>query len=404
MTDVLDRITAWEAEGIIDGATAARLRQTEAEATAAAAASGVDAGHVPVAPGAQRSAAAAMFGPSVTIAEVFVFLGGAFLVGAWSAFMSRTAASSEDPELALGVMALIAAAVLGAIGFRFSRGDERASRAAGVAFLLATSYVAGAFAAFATQAGVDWPAIGIVAAAAGLSVAVVARTIHPSVLTQVGVLASLTALAGSTLMWLQVTLFPEPSFPDLTGQPTAPGPDPVVLVIASAAWWLAVAVGIALIGLREARIAERDDDAAASRRAAVSRFWAGLLAVIGLAIAVGRSDVVDTDGNYGRVLEPWIGDLALLVLAGVLIERAFRRDATAFMYAAALALIIALTDFNVSYLSSTTEAALLIEGFILLGVGFGADRLRRRIGHRDDIPPPGPSLAAPGEAPVEAPA
>ena len=122
--------------------------------------------------------------------------------------------------------------------------------------------------------------------------------------------------------------------------------------------------------------------------------------MIGLAIAVGRSDVVDADGNYGRALEPWIGDVALLVLAGILIERAFRRDATAFMYAAALALIIALTDFNVSYLSSTTEAALLIEGLILLGVGFGADRLRRRIGHRDDVPPVEAALDAPVEAAV----
>jgi len=84
-------------------------------------------------------------------------------------------------------------------------------------------------------------------------------------------------------------------------------------------------------------------------------------------------------------VEPWIGDLALLVLSAILVERAFRRDATSFIYAAALGLLIALTDFNLNYLSDSTEVALLIEGLILLAVGVAADRLRRRIG-RDDAP------------------
>ena len=62
-------------------------------------------------------------------------------------------------------------------------------------------------------------------------------------------------------------------------------------------------------------------------------------------------------------------------------ERAFRREATSFIYAAALGLIVALTDINVSYLADSTSAALLVEGLILLAVGLGADRLRRRVGH-----------------------
>ena len=76
----------------------------------------------------------------------------------------------------------------------------------------------------------------------------------------------------------------------------------------------------------------------------------------------------------------------MLVLAAILVERAFRRDATSFIYAAALGLMIALSDFNLTYLSDTTEAALLFEGLILLAVGFAADRLRRRIG-RDGAQP-----------------
>jgi hypothetical protein len=75
-----------------------------------------------------------------------------------------------------------------------------------------------------------------------------------------------------------------------------------------------------------------------------------------------------------------VADLAILVLALVLIQRAFRRDDSAFVYPAALAMIIALTDFNVSYLGGATEVGLLVEGLILLAVGFGAQRIRRMIG------------------------
>src|SRR6185503_13920423 len=166
-------------------------------------------------------------------------------------------------------------------------------------------------------------------------------------------LAFLTSLGVSALAWLQFTLFPENFSPD-TCLSTPTGPDPLLLVAATAAWWLVTAVGIALIGLREARIADRDGDPGAGRRAAISRFWAGIVAVLGLAQAVSRSTSF-ANGEYGRVVEPWIGDLALLALSAILVERAFRRDATSFIYAAALGLIIALSDFNLTYLSDTTE-------------------------------------------------
>ena len=162
-----------------------------------------------------------------------------------------------------------------------------------------------------------------------------------------------------------------------------------------------------LLGLAEARGAGRPSDPTAASRAAVTRFWAGLLAVIGLATAVSRSGPLP-DGEYGRVLEPIIGDVALLILSAVLVERAFRRDATSYIYAAALGLIVALTDFNVSYLSDSPAAGLLVEGLILLGVGVGADRLRKRVGQAgagagsppDDLepvaePPPAPEPAVP---------
>ena len=87
----------------------------------------------------------------------------------------------------------------------------------------------------------------------------------------------------------------------------------------------------------------------------------------------------------------------MLALSAILVERAFRRDATSFIYAAALGLMVALTDFNLTYLSDTTEVALLIEGLILLAVGLAADRLRRRIG-RDGAQPVEP-LVEPGTEP-----
>ena len=299
--------------------------------------------------------------------------------------------SGGEAGVVLGAMALLAAGVLGVIGFRLMRGGERASRASGVAFLLVSTYVATAAAAFGNAAGLDWPGLGVIGAGAGLATAIALRYVHPSVLTQVGVLTGLTALGLSMLSWLQVTLFPDVS--PVTGLPVATAADPLLLVLATAAWWLATAVGIALIGLREARIAERDADPAAGRRAAISRFWAGLVAVIGLWQALSRSTTL-ANGEWGRVVEPWIGDLALLVLSAILVERAFRRDATSFIYAAALGLLIALTDFNLAYLSGSAEVALLIEGLILLGVGVAADRLRRRVG-RDDAPTLGAPAAGP---------
>jgi hypothetical protein len=122
--------------------------------------------------------------------------------------------------------------------------------------------------------------------------------------------------------------------------------------------------------------------------------WAGITAVAGLAAAVTMSGHDTTTGEFGRYLEPWVGDLALIVLAAILVERAFRRGANSFVYAAALALVIALTDFNVSYLTDTTEAGLLVEGLILLGAGFAVSRLRQRIGG-DAVPTEGASLPAP---------
>ncbi len=389
MSSATEHIAAWQAAGIIDEAMADRLRAADA----------VEPGSIDpaptVAPIAKPSSASTMFGPGVTIAEVFAYLGIGFIFASWSAFIASAAGTSSSPGIVIGIGESIAAAVLVALGLGLRRGDARRSRAAGVAFLLAVSSAGGAAGSIVAAAGLDWPVTGVLASAVALAVAIAVRAIHPSVLTQLGLLGALTALSGTTLAWAQTVVAPDRGF-----DPSASvgGPDPLLLLVASAVWWLVTAVAIGLIGLREARSSGATDDPAAARRAAVTRFWAGLVAVIGLATAVIRTQYSEADGNV-RVLEPWIGDLALIVLSLILVERAFRRDATSFIYAASLGLLIALSDINLSYLSEASQGALLVEGMILLGVGFAADRLRRRVG-RSNGGPVEPGGAAPGEDPA----
>jgi hypothetical protein len=318
---------------------------------------------------------AAIFGPGIGIGELFGYLGAIFLLAATDAFIVRIAGARTDPETTFAVGAALQAAVLFAIGYRLRGSDQRRSRAAGVAFLLAAIHagVAGGFAAEA--ANVHWPVTAIVAAGSALAVAGLTRYLHPGLLTQTAVLGSITSLAGAILVWLEQTLIPPPVF-DSGGAVTDTGPDPILLVLGSAVWWLATGLIIGLIGLREAGQVGRDPTA--SRRAGLTRLWAGLVAIGGFASAVTRTDVL-ADGGFGRVIEPLLAELAILVLAAILIQRAFRRDDSAFVYPAALGVIIALTDFNVSYLAEGPEVGLFVEGLILLAVGFGAQRLRRRI-------------------------
>ena len=362
MSNATVHIAEWEAAGLIDRETADRLRAAAVTTTDGLSATP----HEPV-----RSAAGELFGPSVTIPEVFGYLGTGFLLGAWTAWTGR---ASADGGIATGTLALVAALALIGLGAFLRRGDERASRAAGVAFLAATAYTAYGVGSLASRASITSAGELVLAAAAALVVSVVLRRVHPAVLTQAAVLGSIVGLAQAIL-----ALLDEQVFHLASGEPGTGPSSPLTLIILSAAFWLAIAVGIALLGLREARTGDRTGSRAASRRAALTRFWAGITAVVGLATAVTRSGTLP-NGEYGRFLEPIMGELALLVLAAVLVERAFRRNATSFMYAAALALIVALTDFNVSYLAGSTEVALLVEGLILLGVGLAANQLRGRIG------------------------
>jgi uncharacterized membrane protein len=388
MDHVLERIAAWEAAGLIDTATAERLRAAE---VAQPRNDPGDEQPADAAGPARRgpSSVAAIFGPGVTIGEMFAYLGGAFLLGAYETFVLRSVNFGERSFLPLTIGMAVAAIALTAFGVIVRNGDARRRRAAGVMFALAVAHVGAAVAAGAEGSGLGWPATGVIAAAVATVAAFGYRLFHPSLLTQLAILTSLTTFAGLALSWLESVVVPPPTYSDFGEPIRAGGPDPIALVVASAAWWLTLAVVLGLIGLREA--ASTEDDPAAGRRASLTRLWAGLVAVVGFATSVTRSGLLPY-GEYGRIIEPWSGDLAIIILAGVLVERAFRRDASTFVYAAALGLMIALSDFNFTYLSSSTELGLLIEGIILLGAGVAADRLRRRIGQ----PGPEPEIVAPG--------
>lgn len=368
MDQVLERISTWEAAGLIDPATAARLRLAEAERQPEPA----------VSPRRAGSSVASVFGPGVTIGEMFAYLGGTFLLGAYETFIVRLAGDGSRSELPIAIGSTVAAIALALFATTLIRGDARRRRAAGVLLPVAVAHVGAAGAAFASAATIGWPAAGVAGALVATIAAVGFRRIHASLLTQVALLASITSFAALLLSWLESVVVPRQSF-DNTGEPLPQGgPDPILLVVFSAAWWLVLAVIVGLMGLREAAAA--DEDPGAARRASLTRLWAGLVAVIGLASAVTRSDFDSSTGYSERVVAPWLGELAILVLAAILVERAFRRDASVFVYAAALGLMIALSDFNFTYLSSSTEIGLLIEGVILLAAGVAADRLRRRIG------------------------
>jgi hypothetical protein len=368
MDQVLERISTWEAAGLIDPATAARLRLAEAERRSEPTASSRRAG----------PSVASVFGPGVTIGEMFAYLGGTFLLGAFETFVVRLAGDGSRWELPIAIGSTVAAIALALFAMTLIGGDARRRRAAGVLLAVAVVHVGAAGAAFGSAMGLGWPASGVVGALAATLAAVGFRLIHASLLTQVALLAGMTSFAALLLSWLESVVLPRPTFENAGEVLPQAGPDPVLLVAFSAAWWLVLAVIVGLLGLREAVAA--DEDPGATRRASLTRLWAGLVAVIGLASAVTRSSYSSTTGSYDRAIVPWLGDLAILVLAAVLVERAFRRDASVFVYAAALGLMIALSDFNFTYLSSSTEIGLLIEGVILLAAGVAADRLRRRIG------------------------
>jgi hypothetical protein len=401
MSDPEVHIVAWEAAGLIDAPLAARLRAASTTPVAEAEA-------VAEMPAVTRpTSAGSFFGPVVTIGEVFAYLGLSFLLGAWLAFLSSVAEPGRGHREAImtGGLGLAALGLVG-LGLFLKRGDSRRRRGAGVAFAVATVLVAGSgeylvqmqFLINRLQGAVP----AVLVAAIATTAALVLRRLLPAVTTQLALLGWLTGLAGLVLLWIE-SLFGYPiSF--LSNGCCAtypPSPSPIGQVIGGAVWWLLVALGLGVLAIVEMRNGGGLPET--GRRVGLTRFWAGLVAVVGLAITLTQNGPMGNDANgymtYGPIIEPWIAQVVILAVAVVLVERAFRRNSTAFILAAAAGLIIALTDFNVAYLAQSTYIGLLIEGVILLTVGFGGDRLRRRLGRPGRVQPPGtPPTASPAAA------
>ena len=387
MADAEVHIAALEAAGLIDGPLAARLREAAAGADESTPPGSDDGG--------------SFLGPSITVGELFAYLGAAFVLGGWIAFIANLSTTSHPTEILTGAMALSALVTFG-LGLVLARGDSRRRRAAGVAFLATTILAAGS-AAYLVQMDflrntLQDQAPGVLIAVVTVVVAALLRRVLPAVATQVGLVLSLAELGGAILSWVKSIAYPTDfgSGGAYTTNPVPQPSEPVGLIVAAVAWWLLLAFGLGLLGLFEVR--HQATDPGASRRAATTRFLAGLVAVVGTAIELTANGSLGGD-QYGRLVEPWIGDLALLAIATVLLERAFRRDSTAYILPAAIGLILAMSDFNFSYLAQSTYVGLLIEGGILLLVGFIGSRLRGRLrgaGRSPAIDVPDP----PGEPPV----
>jgi hypothetical protein len=291
----------------------------------------------------------------------------------------------------------VPAAVFFVIGLVLHGRSPRLGRAAGVAFVLSVIFVAsGVTTNVAIVAAGAIPALA--GTVAGLGVALAYRWYHAAVLTEVALLATITGVVQSSLLLLDDQI--DPARAALGGTFVAHGIGGAA--VASVAW-LACAIVIGFIAVLEAR----GSTAASARRAALARLWAGVVAVVGVATAVMRTEF-DDFGSH-RVMEPWIADLIVLAVSVVLLERAFRRESAAYVVAAALGVVIALTDFNATYFApaSGNEVGLLVEGLLLIAIAFGAERITRRVAGRRSggagptEPPPGPEPQPRPEPDVE---
>jgi hypothetical protein len=386
--NVIERIAAWQAAGLIGPEVADRLRAAEA---AVASSPGVG-------DGLRTSGVGSFFGPIPSIAELFGYVGAGFVLVAWHTLSLTSGAGANVVEW------LLPAVAFGLGGVALASRSERERRAAGVAFAVATAHVFGTAWQALDGGTVNGSLTLTVSAAIAVAAALAFRRVHPALLTQLGLLGAMASFAGTALQWVGDLLFPSLSGP-FTDFPPPPDPDAAIRITLQLAWWLAWAVGFGLLGLREASSAAAatgDDPAVATasvgaaRRASATRFVAGLTAVGGATSAIMTSQF-DALGSYGRVLAPLLGDAIVLGIALVLLALAIRRGAMAYLYPAALGVIVAFSDLNAQYVAERTGIglALLVEGLILIGAGVLAERLRRRLAAGRTQPAPWPAAPMP---------
>ena len=371
---VLERIASWQAAGLIDADTATRLRAVEAtEADVALESQGST--------DARPSAFGSAFGPSPAIGELFAYLGAGFVLVAWHVLVISWQPSQYYVQFGddlpidwarFGLEWGLPAVVLAGAGWLLARRDERAQRAAGVAFAVATGHVFGGLNQ-ALQGRGDFRIAGVAASAGAAITAIVFRLRHAALLTQAALLVSLAVTAATAQDWLAPKVFGSGPFGELGGEPTLRG-------LATGAWWAAWALLFGLLARREGRGVGTTSSGdptrdAAARRVNLTRLAAGTTAIGGTAAAV----AVMTSG-VGAGLPTWVGDLLILAVSGFLFVLA-SRISSVYLYPGALGVIVALTSLNSAYVAEQTGfgVALLVEGGILLLAGLFADRLRRRL-------------------------
>lgn len=353
-SSVLRRISEWEAGGLIDAEMAARLREAESARVAAI---------PPPAP--------TVFGPTPTVAEVLGYVGAAFLLAAWFVLVGSQI-SFGGSSLVWTAAYGIAGAVTAVLGIVVRSRGERGSRATGVLFATTVGMAYGAgFNLVGASSGEGSPEHLLVAGIVALVVAVALRMRHPALVTQAALLGAILAVVVGLGSFVRQRFLGYSSY-DLTLQSMS----------LDLALWLGTAVAFGIVGWVEARSA----DVRAHDRVALSRFAAGLTAVIASSSILTRSGPrggLDEWGNqdYGPLLEPAVAGVGVAIIALILLGLALVRGAQAYLYPAALGIVIALTYLNASYVADQvgTGVALLLEGVVILGAGVAADRVRRRL-------------------------
>ena len=273
---------------------------------------------------------------------------------------------------AISVEWLVPVVILVVLAIALARRSERERRAAGVVLGVATVHVFGAFDRLAPFVANDFRMFALISAAAAVIAATAFRWRWPAVLTQLGLLGSAILFAATLLQWLDAQLFANGL--EIEGSDIG-----VVRPLLTMAWWIGWAVAFGVLALRERTRARSDTDtdrrSAALRRVSLTRFCAALTLVGGITVGAFANN------SEGRILAPWLSEVIVLLTAGVLIGVAIRLGSSAYLYPAALAIIIALSDLDATYIAERTGtgAALIVEGLILIGAGFAADRLRRRL-------------------------
>src|SRR4051794_5102698 len=200
MDPVIARIDAWQRAGLIDPITADRLRADEASLPPNPAAASADkdaplpgaampSSQAPEPTGSSAArpgylAISSVFGPGVTIGEMFGYLGTGFLVGAWSAFVLRLAGPSPNSTM-IGGGALIAAVGLVVLALALGTTDHRRRRAAGVALVVAVVYVVAAAGGLIADSRFDPYLIAMVVTAAAMGSAAAFRLLLPSLSTTI---------------------------------------------------------------------------------------------------------------------------------------------------------------------------------------------------------------------------